>query len=141
MDSGVLYKRKHHTPPLPLREQQACFWSHYNQWATLLNLRLPFAVASNFLPLIAEVLFSEMLKRRQKVYLIICLAFQDQVKLDLCFELCFYSEVAVILSGKAKSILKSWPKCFLHPDFNVQELGGSNNTNSRFYQFRFQLLQ
>lgn len=49
----------------------------------------------------------------------------------LCFKLWFSSQVAVTLSVKAKSIFKSWPKCFLHSAFRVQELAGLNYPSLR----------
>lgn len=58
-----------------------------------------------------------------------------------CFKIWFSSQVAVISSGKAKSILKSWPKCFLHPAIKVQELRDLNNTGLIFYALKLWLLQ
>lgn len=109
--------------------------SHYNQRGTQALSPSALHGSINFLPLIPEVILRELQRRRQKLHPIIR-RLRGQV---------ISREVTASASGsggdhrwlslllaRPKSLLKSWPNCFLHLSLNAQELGVFNYASLGF---------
>lgn len=89
----------------------------------------PYEAGINFLPLIPEVILRELQRRRQKLCPIIR-RLRGQVISGEVTASASSSGVAhrwlSLRLARPKSLLKSWPNCFLHLLLNAQELGGFN---------------